>query len=69
MVAGMAITAEIPSRRAAKATPWAWLPPLTATTPRLRSAGDSDSILLKAARLERSRLLQQFQFQEDFRPR
>src|SRR5262245_38718996 len=40
----------MPSSRAAYATPWAWLPPLTATTPRDRSSSESVSILLNAPR-------------------
>ena len=41
---GMKTVARMPSRPAASATPWAWLPALAATTPRARSAGDSREI-------------------------
>ena len=40
----------MPSSRAATATPWAWLPALAATTPRLRSASSSDESRVKAPR-------------------
>ncbi len=35
--AGMTTVALVPSAEAARATPWAWLPALAATTPRARS--------------------------------
>ena len=38
VVCGITITARMPSRRAEKATPCAWLPALAAMTPRARSA-------------------------------
>ena len=43
--AGMTTVAAQPSRPAANATPWAWLPALAATTPRARSASESLAIL------------------------
>ena len=42
---GMTTVAAQPSRPAANATPWAWLPALAATTPRARSASESLAIL------------------------
>jgi len=39
--AGITTVALAPSRLAANATPWAWLPALAATTPRSRSAAVS----------------------------
>jgi hypothetical protein len=38
---GMTIAAAIPSRRAARATPWAWLPDEKATTPSAFSPSSS----------------------------
>src|SRR6516165_8522633 len=46
----MTTVAAQPSRPAANATPWAWLPALAATTPRARSASDSLAILAYAPR-------------------
>src|SRR5580704_14623174 len=46
----MTTVAAQPSRPAAYATPWAWLPALAATTPRARSASDSRLILTYAPR-------------------
>jgi hypothetical protein len=40
----MITVALAPSRAAAKATPWAWLPALAATTPQARSASVSREI-------------------------
>jgi hypothetical protein len=37
VVSGITMTARMPRCRAEKATPWAWLPALAATTPRARS--------------------------------
>ena len=42
----MTITAGMPRRRAAAATPWAWLPEENATTPPARSANGIDDTLL-----------------------
>src|ERR1039457_5214777 len=47
---GMITVALAPSRAAAKATPWAWLPALAATTPRARSASVSREIRRYAPR-------------------
>ena len=47
---GMTMVAAMPSRRAAIATPWAWLPDEKATTPRARSASSSSSSRLVAPR-------------------
>jgi hypothetical protein len=44
-LSGMITVAAQPSRLAANATPWAWLPALAATTPRARSASESLAIL------------------------
>src|SRR5438105_1236839 len=44
------MVAWIPRRWALKATAWAWLPALAATTPRLRSSGASRENLLAAPR-------------------
>ena len=38
---GMTTVALVPSRAAANATPWPWLPALAAMTPRSRSASGS----------------------------
>jgi hypothetical protein len=43
---GMTIVARIPRSRAARATPWAWLPDEWATTPRARSASERKAIAL-----------------------
>jgi hypothetical protein len=43
---GMKTVAAQPSSRAARATPWAWLPALAATTPRARSASVRRAILV-----------------------
>ena len=45
-VSGMTISARMPSRRAASATPCAWLPADDAITPRARSSGPSEASLL-----------------------
>ena len=47
---GMKTVACVPTRPAASATPWAWLPALAATTPRARSAADSREIRTYAPR-------------------
>jgi hypothetical protein len=47
---GMNTVTRQPSRPAASATPWAWLPALAATTPRARSSGDSREIRVYAPR-------------------
>jgi hypothetical protein len=39
VVRGMTMVAEIPSRAAPSATPWAWLPALAAITPRSARSG------------------------------
>jgi len=41
VVFGITISAGMPSRLEASATPWAWLPAEAAITPRARSAADS----------------------------
>jgi hypothetical protein len=46
VVVGMTTVARQPSRLAARATPWAWLPADAQTTPRARSASGSSAILL-----------------------
>ena len=50
VVSGMTMTAPNPKRRAASATPWAWLPADAATTPRAASASSSRTIRLYAPR-------------------
>ena len=47
---GMKTVARVPSRPAASATPWAWLPALAATTPRARSSSESRAIRAYAPR-------------------
>ena len=47
---GMNTVAAVPSRLAASATPWAWLPALAATTPRARSASVMRAIRTYAPR-------------------
>ncbi|MDH6191154.1 hypothetical protein M2168_004186 [Streptomyces sp. CZ24] len=41
---GMKTVERTPSRVEARATPWAWLPALAATTPAARSSGESPAI-------------------------
>ena len=56
---GMNTVAEMPSSRAASATPCAWLPALAATTPRARSLGvEPGDPRVRAADLERPGALQ-----------
>ena len=50
VVTGITMVATQPSRRAASATPCAWLPADAAMTPRPRSAAESWAILLYAPR-------------------
>src|SRR5581483_5785325 len=47
----MKIVAGTPSSEAARATPWAWLPALAATTPAARSAGASRAMRWYAPRI------------------
>src|SRR2546426_543600 len=47
----MQMIALLPTIRAARATPWAWLPDEYATTPRARSASGSEWSLLSAPRI------------------
>jgi len=46
VVCGMTITAGMPRRRAASATPWAWLPAEAQITPRFATVSDRCAILL-----------------------
>src|SRR5205809_911352 len=48
----MQMIALLPTIRAARATPWAWLPDEYATTPRARSASGSERSVLSAPRIE-----------------
>jgi hypothetical protein len=47
----MTTIARTPSRRAARATPWAWLPEEYVMTPRRRSSSVSDAIATYAPRI------------------
>lgn len=47
---GMKTVERTPSRVEARATPWAWLPALAATTPAARSSGESPAIRTYAPR-------------------